>query len=107
MMHGSREVRPRHSSCEADEQSGRDRRGAGGAKGGGQGECEPAKHVPDSEPGIACHRRWSVYGNFVAVTHPRWEPYAGKPHVRICAGGVSCNARPLYVADCLANRQIC
>src|SRR6516162_9104092 len=21
-----------------------------------------------------------------AVTHPRWEPYAGKPHVRICAG---------------------
>jgi hypothetical protein len=19
--------------------------------------------------------------------HPRWEPYAGKPHVRICAGG--------------------
>jgi len=23
-----------------------------------------------------------------AVTHPRWEPYAGKPLVRICAGGV-------------------
>ena len=22
-----------------------------------------------------------------AVTHPRWEPYAGNPHVRICAGG--------------------
>ena len=22
-----------------------------------------------------------------AVSHPRWEPYAGKPHVRICAGG--------------------
>jgi hypothetical protein len=22
-----------------------------------------------------------------AVTHPRWEPYAGKLHVRICAGG--------------------
>jgi hypothetical protein len=22
-----------------------------------------------------------------AVTHPRWEPYAGKPHVRACAGG--------------------
>jgi hypothetical protein len=21
-----------------------------------------------------------------AVTHPRWEPYAGKPHVRICGG---------------------
>ena len=23
----------------------------------------------------------------VAVTQPRWEPHAGKPHVRICAGG--------------------
>jgi hypothetical protein len=22
-----------------------------------------------------------------AVRYPRWEPYAGKPHVRICAGG--------------------
>ena len=22
-----------------------------------------------------------------AVNHPRWEPYAGNPHVRICAGG--------------------
>jgi len=22
-----------------------------------------------------------------AVTHPRWEPYAGKPHVRFYAGG--------------------
>jgi hypothetical protein len=22
-----------------------------------------------------------------AVKHPRWEPYAGIPHVRICAGG--------------------
>ena len=23
-----------------------------------------------------------------AVTHPRWEPYAGKPHVRFCAEGM-------------------
>jgi hypothetical protein len=22
-----------------------------------------------------------------AVKYPRWEPYAGKPHVRFCAGG--------------------
>ena len=22
----------------------------------------------------------------LAVTHPRWEPYAGKPPVRFCAG---------------------
>jgi len=24
----------------------------------------------------------------LAVTHPRWEPYAGKPPVRFSAGGV-------------------
>src|SRR5437660_11328000 len=29
-----------------------------------------------------------------AVTHPRSEPYAGKPHVRFCAGGVRSTARP-------------
>ena len=23
----------------------------------------------------------------LAVTYLRWEPYAGKPHVRFCAGG--------------------
>ena len=23
----------------------------------------------------------------IAVIHPRWEPYAGKPPVRFCAGG--------------------
>src|SRR3989475_7750404 len=47
----SREVRLCHSSWEADEQSGPDRSGAGGAKGRGQGEREPAKHAPESEPG--------------------------------------------------------
>ena len=26
--------------------------------------------------------------NCPAVIHLRWEPYAGKPHVRFCAGGV-------------------
>src|SRR5205085_12484826 len=45
------EVRLRHSSWEADEQSRATGRGAGGAKGGGQGECEPAKHAPGAGPG--------------------------------------------------------
>src|ERR1039457_5012426 len=44
-------VSPRNSSGEAAEQGGAIRCGAGGAKGGGRGECEPAKHGPDSEPG--------------------------------------------------------
>src|SRR5712691_5586071 len=37
------------------------RRGAGGAKGGGQGECEPAKHATGRSTGQACHRRWGAY----------------------------------------------
>ena len=44
------------------------RSGVGGAKGGGQGEYAPAKHVLDLEPGCACHRRWSVYGNLCRHT---------------------------------------
>src|SRR5262245_14719035 len=61
--------------------------GVGGANGRGQGEYAPAKHVLGSEPG------WRVKGAGAykatrAVTYPRWEPYAGKPHVRIWAGGV-------------------
>src|SRR5262249_16696738 len=30
----------------------------------------------------------------LAVTPPGGGPYAGKPPVRFCAGGVRCNARP-------------
>ena len=51
MMHGREESELCHSSCEADEQSGPDRGGAGGAKGGDQGERAPAKHVPDTGTG--------------------------------------------------------
>ena len=91
MMHGREKVRLCHSSWEADEQSGPDRNGVGGAKGGGQGECEPAKHAPDSEPGkrvtrAGAHTASATKQRF-AVTHPRWEPYARIGPVRICAGG--------------------
>src|SRR5689334_2845015 len=36
---------------------------------------------------------WDCIRQITAVTHPRWEPYAGKPHVRFCAGAHS-NGRP-------------
>ena len=64
-----------------------DRSGVGGAKGGGQGEYAPAKHVLDSEPGSRV-KGAGAYTATCAVTDPRQEPYAGKPHVRIWAGGV-------------------
>jgi hypothetical protein len=63
------------------------RSGVGGAKGGGQGEYAPAKHVLDSESGSRVTGA-GAYTATCAVTHPRQEPYAGKPHVRIWAGGV-------------------
>ena len=45
------EVRPLHSSHEADEQSRDAGGGAGGAKGGGQGKHASAAHAPGSGPG--------------------------------------------------------
>src|SRR5262249_17283387 len=47
----AREVRPGHSSSEADEQRQTTGSGAGGAKGRGRGEREPAKHAPGAGPG--------------------------------------------------------
>ena len=35
----------------------------------------------------ALERIRKVASTHFAVTHPRWEPYAGKPQVRNCAGG--------------------
>src|SRR6266700_8258352 len=42
---------PRLYSWEADEQSRATGCGVGGAKCGGRGECEPAKHAPGAGPG--------------------------------------------------------
>jgi hypothetical protein len=63
------------------------RSGVGGAKDGGQGEYAQAKHALDSEPGSRVTSA-GAYTATCAVSHPRQEPYAGKPHVRIWAGGV-------------------
>src|SRR5262249_26819848 len=45
------------------------RSGVGGAKGGGQGEYAPAKHVLDSEPGSRV-KGAGAYTATCAVTHP-------------------------------------
>jgi group II intron reverse transcriptase/maturase len=41
--------------------------------------------VRDFIPLLEIHHPWP--DKRFAAKHPRWEPYAGKPHVRICAGG--------------------
>ena len=88
MMHGREKSGPAMSHREADERSRATGRGAGGAKGGGRGECEPAKRVPDTAPG----RRVTSAGAHTASraaspSHPRWEPDALIGPVRFCAGG--------------------
>jgi hypothetical protein len=49
------------------------RSGVGGAKGGGQGECAPAKHALDPAPGSRV-KSAGAYTATCAVTHPRREP---------------------------------
>src|SRR5262245_32835882 len=96
----SREVRLCHSSWEADEQCGPDRSGAGGAKGGGRGECDPAKHWPGTKRDQPCHKRRSAYGEPPSAPHrhsPR-EPCAGIPLARSERGAVS-NGRPYLTSD--------
>src|SRR5215813_2683640 len=74
------EVGLRHSSCEAGEQSGPlcgavcgggNCSGAGGAKGGDQGECEPAKHVPDAEPASVSQALERIRQTFAVMTRGR------------------------------------
>ena len=84
--------RPR-STWEAAEQSRETGRGGGGGKGAGQGEPAQAQRAPDTEPGRRAKRaRAGTSGRRESSRaarrrHPRWEPDAVIPHVRICAGG--------------------
>src|SRR3954463_7797090 len=79
---------PRHSSGEVVEQNRGTGSGGDGAKGGGQGERDPAPHVPDTEPGKRVTDAGArTDGRRLGRHYPRWEPDAGKPLVRICAGG--------------------
>ena len=50
-MNGREKSDSAMSHWEPDERSQASGRGAGGAKGGGQRECGPAKHAPGAEPG--------------------------------------------------------
>jgi len=94
----SQAVRPGHSSCEVAEQRRLAVGGGDGAKGRGRGEREPAKHAPDSvrETRDTCAgARTTTSPSVRCRHHPRWEPYAGKPHVRFYAGGVQqCTSLP-------------
>jgi hypothetical protein len=57
---------------------------------GAEGSAEQAARS-GHRAGTARQTAWVACGerpkSLLAAIHPRWEPYAGKPHVRICAGG--------------------
>ena len=63
MMYGREKSNFAHSSCEAGEQGGAIRRGAGGAKGGDQGECGLAKHAPNQSWARVRMRESCTYGS--------------------------------------------
>src|SRR6516225_981058 len=84
------EVEPCHSSGEAEQSTtgfgycG----GVGGAKGRGQGECEPAcTHRTQCRSRVVLALASIRQAAMLDCQYPRWEPYAGKLHVRVCAGG--------------------
>src|SRR5438046_7212830 len=90
----TREVGPCHSGCEAGEQSeeihcgsvcreGRSR--AGRAKGGDQGKCGPAKHVPGAEP----DERVTGAGTHTAICRhtPEVGAVCGKAARTVLCGG--------------------
>jgi len=52
---------------------------------GQQSTCRTQRRISVSQ---ALERIRKAASDCFAVTHPRWEPYAGKPPVRFCAGGV-------------------
>src|SRR5215472_17420176 len=70
------------------------RSGAGGAKGGGQGECAPAKHVLDSEPGS----RVTGAGAYTACLcrhTPEVGAVCGKAACTVLCGGRAMNRTSL------------
>src|SRR6202165_1854085 len=65
-------------SCEADEQSRATGCGVGGAKGGGRGECESAKHGPGTVPGNRVTGAGAHTEFRENITTCRYTPEAGE-----------------------------
>jgi hypothetical protein len=66
--------------------------GAAGAKGEDRGKRDRTPYARRAQNRRNAYERLIAAVTLAAID-PRWEPYAGKPHVRICAGALS-NERP-------------
>src|SRR6202049_979233 len=71
-------------SCEADEQSRATGCGVGGAKGGGRGECESAKHGPGTVPGNRVTGAGAHTEFRENITTCRYTPEVGSPIQAVC-----------------------
>src|SRR6516165_5900784 len=66
-----------------------------------EGNGRPAPHAPGTVPGTRAPGAGLHTAHIIRRGYPRWEPYAGKLHVRVCAGG----ARQLASLPRLARRE--
>ena len=70
----------------------------------------PSKARSELSVGLVCHMRWVTYDApctcGLVVKHTRWEPDAGKPHVRFVRGAHSnmCPYRDLYLPNWSGSR---
>jgi hypothetical protein len=90
MMHGREKsdpaivaVKPANKAERSAAEPAEPRAGAGGNA--GQRSMDRAQNRVTVSQGLERIRQ--VAEKRFAVTHPRWEPCAGKPHARFCAGG--------------------
>src|SRR5438046_8301629 len=76
------EVRPADNTCEAGEQSGTPRGGAGGGKQRDREKCGIAKHGPNAEPGSrvtgAGPHTWSCHEEQEGEAHSAPAPHHGR-----------------------------
>ena len=97
----TREVGLRHSSCEADEQSGHplrsNPRGATARSRWSQGRrprgMRTSKARAGHRAGQACHRRWNAYGKSQGKGRRRGSPRSSTTSASICSRRRSSNSR--------------
>ena len=81
-----REVGPRHSSCEADEQSRAIRQRSRWSQGRGPRGTRAGKAHTGRRVGKACHRRWNAYDKSQGKGRRRSSPRSSTTSASTCSG---------------------
>ena len=89
MMHGREKSDSVRAAVKSPNKPGEPAAQAMERRVGGRGERKPATHAPDTEPGRRVTDAGArTDGRKVCPHYSRWEPDAGKLHVRFWAGGL-------------------